>query len=168
MIQEFFYCWTLVTEPTGCPETSVINYHYCTVLYCTALYCTVLCFTVLYCTLLHCTVLYCTALYCNMLHCTALYSTVLYCTELYYSPGVNQIAVNKYIISYRIKFSPLFTPHDCLNYEILNGPPSWAHYTPKLNHFGKSPGTSPPLLELFLPYLTAVCSSSTLPIKPNS
>jgi hypothetical protein len=61
----------------------------CTLLYCTVLYCTVL--TVLYCTVLYCTVLYCTALHCTVLHCTVLHCTVLL------PPGVNLIAVNKYI-----------------------------------------------------------------------
>ena len=38
----------------------------------------------------------------------------------------------------------------------------------KQNHFGISPGTSRPLHNLFLPYLTTVCRSSTLRIKPNA
>jgi hypothetical protein len=63
------------------------------VLYCTVLYC-----TVLYCIVLYCTVLYCTVLYCILLYCTVLYCTVLYCTVLL-PPGVNPIAVNKYVHS---------------------------------------------------------------------
>jgi hypothetical protein len=60
-------------------------------------------------------------------------------------------------------FPPMFSLSDRLNYEILNG-----HYTPKQNHFGKSPGTSRHIYDLFLPYLTTVCRSSILPIQPIS
>ena len=52
-------------------------------------------FIVLFCVLFVCKcVLYCTVLYCTVLYCTVLYCTVLL------PPGVNPIAVNKYIISY--------------------------------------------------------------------
>ena len=89
---------------------------YCTVLYCTVLYCNVLYFTVLYCTVLCCAVQYCTVLCCAVLCCAVLYCTVLYCTVLCCAvlcctvlycavlccavllpPGVNPIAVNKYV-----------------------------------------------------------------------
>jgi len=67
--------------------------------------------------------------------------------------------------------SPTYLPcshFPTFNYEILNGPPFWVHYTPKQNHFGKSAGILQPLHDLFLPHLIAVCRSSVLPIKPNS
>jgi hypothetical protein len=69
-------------------------------LFCRSVYC--LCVNV-YCTVLYCTVLYCTVLYCTVLHCTILYCTVLYCTVLL-PPGVNPIAVNKYMKYINIKF----------------------------------------------------------------
>ena len=47
---------------------------------------------------------------------------------------------------------PVFSLPSWLNYKILNGPPFWAHYTPKQNHFGRSPGTSRQLYDLFLPF----------------
>jgi hypothetical protein len=35
-------------------------------------------------------------------------------------------------------FSPMFSLPEWLNYEILNGPPFWAHYTPQAKPFWKS------------------------------
>jgi hypothetical protein len=65
-------------------------------------------------------------------------------------------------------FSPVFSLPNWLNYEILNEPPFLAHYTRMQTYFGKLPGTSQPLHDLFLPYLTIVCRSSILQIEPNS
>ena len=95
---------------------------------CCSVYClfvTVYCnCTVLYSTALHCTVLYCTVLY---LYCTVLYSTALYCTVLYCTvllpPGVNPIAVKKYIISYIISYHIILISLPIrLDKKILSGP----------------------------------------------
>ena len=55
---------------------------------------------------------YSTVLYHTLLHCTVLYYTVLYCTvpfvcncTVLLPPAVNQISVNKYIMSYHIIYA---------------------------------------------------------------
>jgi hypothetical protein len=143
---------------------------YCNVLYCTVVYSVVLWYVALYCNLLYFNILSCTLWYSTVLYCIVLHSTVLYCTVLYCTVILPLVSVKLHLKIFIIMSNSFrcFLLTTLSTTKLLKSLIFCTQYTPKINHFVKSPGNSPPLLQLFVHYLISLCRSSNLPLNPNS